>query len=76
MLTRLTLSAATVALVAACNAPLTPENAALNDLQEDFPDATAVDAAILDENNDGIVDARERQAIGSDDPDGIEVSAD
>ena len=74
MPTKLLVSTAALALVAACAAPLTPENAALNDLQDDYPDATAVEASILDENNDGVIDASERQAIDSDDPDSITLS--
>lgn len=67
---------AAAALAACGSVPLTPANANFNELRERYPDLTAVEFAVLDTNNDGMVDATEEQAIGSDDIGGLDVSDD
>ena len=74
---KIALTTTAAAALAACgNVPLTQENSNFNQLRQQYPDLTAVEYSILDENNDGFVDAEEQRAIGSDDIDSIEVSDD
>lgn len=78
-LTRLMLSTVTICTLAACAnvAPPTPVNQNFNNLRASYPDLSAVEFDLLDENDDGFVDATEAEAINNDnDPDGLDISDD
>ena len=59
------LTACALATLGACAATApTPAASNLSQIQSEFPDMDATEFARLDDNNDGMLDASERQDIG------------